>query len=153
MKVKYLIAFAAIGTLYAFTTKFSNKDAALHLNGTWKLISGTEISNGVKTVTDYTKDQQMIKIINDTHFAFLKHRLVTDKDSSNNFDAGGGSYTLKGDQYTEHLDYYSKKNIEGNSFTFTVSIKNDTLIQQGIEKLKTGGAEKIIFERYIRIVN
>ena len=151
MKVKYLIPLVAIGALYAFTLKISSAGPGLRLNGTWKLISGTEISQGVKTVTDYTKNQQMIKIINDTHFAFLKHRTVTNKDSSNNFDAGGGAYTLKGDQYTEHLDYYSKNNIEGNSFTFTVSIKGDTLIQQGIEKLKTGGAEKIIYEKYARV--
>jgi hypothetical protein len=151
MKAKYLLLLLTAGALCAFTTKISAPSAALHLNGTWKLISGTEITNGVKTVTDYTKDQQMIKIINDTHFAFLKHRLVTDKDSSNNFDAGGGTYTLKGNQYTEHLDYYSNKKIEGNTFTFTVSVKKDTLIQQGIEKLKTGGAEKIIYEKYLRM--
>lgn len=137
--------------MYAFTTNVNGPGTHLHLNRTWKLISGTEITNGVKTVTDYTKDQQMIKIINDTHFAFLKRRLLADKDSSNNFDAGGGTYMLKGNQYTEHLDYYSNKKIEGNTFTFTVSIKKDTLIQQGIEKLKTGGAEKIIYEKYVRV--
>jgi len=151
MKIKYLLPLVVIVALYAFTSKISSTDAGIHLNGTWKLLSGTEISNGVTKVTDYTKDQQMIKIINDTHFAFLKHRLVTSKDSSNNFDAGGGSYTLKGNEYTEHLDYYPNTTIEGNTFTFTVSIKGDTLIQQGLEKLKTGGPEKIIYEKYIRI--
>lgn len=151
MKIKYLLPLVVIVALYAFTAKVSTVDNGLHLNGTWKLISGTEISNGVTKVTDYTKDQQMIKIINDTHFAFLKHRLVTSKDSSNNFDAGGGAYTLKGNQYTEHLDYYPNKNIEGNTFTFTISIKGDTLIQQGLEKLKTGGPEKIIYEKYIKV--
>ncbi len=150
MKAKYIfIFFVSAAALYAFT----NKRAATkpNITGTWKLISGTEISTGVKTVTDYTKDQQMIKIINDTHFAFLKHRLATPKDSSNNFDAGGGAYTLNGSTYTEHLDYYSKKNIEGNSFTFTVSVNKDTLIQQGLEKLKDGSAEKIIYEKYLRV--
>lgn len=151
MKAKYLIFFLAIGAFYAFTCAINTTGTTVHLNGTWKLLSGTEISKGVKTVTDYTKDQQMIKIINDTHFAFLKHKLVTSKDSSNNFDAGGGSYTLVGNKYTEHLDYYSKTNIEGNAFTFTVTVKNDTLIQQGVEKLKDGSAEKIIYETYVRV--
>src|SRR5882757_5518303 len=151
MKAKYFIPFLAIGVLYAFAFRSSTPDPVLNLNGTWKLISGTEISNGVKTVTDYTKDQQMIKIINDTHFAFLKHKLGTAKDSSNDFDAGGGPYSLKGDQYTEHLDYYSNKSVEGNAFTFTVTIKGDTLIQQGVEKLKGGGAEKVIFEKYVKV--
>ena len=151
MKAKYFITFLAIGASCAFTANVLKPEAVLHLNGTWKLISGTEISNGVKTVTDYTKDQQMIKIINDTHFAFLKHKLGTSKDTSNGFDAGGGTYSLKGDQYTEHLDYYSIKNVEGNAFTFTVTIKGDTLIQQGIEKLKTGGAERTIYEMYVKV--
>ncbi|WP_158795865.1 hypothetical protein [Pedobacter sp. L105] len=151
MKAKYCMIFLALGLLYACTTKVSKPAGDLHLNGTWQLISGTEISGGIKTVTDYTKKQQMIKIINDTHFAFLKHNLVTNKDSTNHFDAGGGTFTLNGNQYTEHLDYYANKNIEGNTFTFTVSIKNDTLIQQGIEKLKSGGAEKTIYEKYIRL--
>lgn len=151
MKTKHLLTILLIGALSACTSKTAVPDTGLHLNGTWKLISGTETANGVKTVTDYTKNQQMIKIINDTHFAFLKHKLVTEKDSSNNFDAGGGTYTLKGDQYTEHLDYYSIKAVEGNAFTFTVSIHNDTLIQEGIEKLKGAATGKIILEKYVKI--
>src|ERR1035438_3330212 len=62
--------------------------------GTWQLLSGTTITKGVASVTDYTKGQKMIKIINDSYFAFLKHDLNSPKDSSNHFDGGGGSYTL-----------------------------------------------------------
>jgi hypothetical protein len=121
------------------------------INGTWRLLSGTTITKGVSSVTDYTKDQSMIKIINDTHFAFLKHRLNEPKDSSNQFDAGGGSYTLNGDQYTEHLDYYVDKNWEGKPFTFTVSITGDTLIQKGLEKVESENIDRVIIEKYLRI--
>ena len=48
----------------------------------------------------------------------------------------GGSYTLNGDQYTEHLDFYSDHNWEGKPFTFTVTIKDDTLTQRGLEKVE-----------------
>ena len=125
--------------------------SSLHLNGTWQLITGTTITKGVSAVTDYTKNQRMIKIINDTHFAFLKHALNTPKDSTNAFDAGGGAYTLKGDQYTEHLDFYSDKKWEGKSFNFTVSIKNDTLTQKGLEKVEGTGIDRIIIEKYVRL--
>ena len=101
-------------------------------------------------MTDYTKGQHMIKIINDSHFAFLSHSVNAPKDSSNNFDAGGGSYTLTGDQYVEHLDYYKDRNWEGKPFTFTVSIEGDTLIQQGIEKVEKEGIERKIIEKYVR---
>lgn len=128
----------------------SQSAASLRLNGTWRLISGTTITKGVSTVTDYTKDSRFIKIINDDHFAFLKHDINSPKDSSNHFDAGGGAYTLTGNQYTEHLDYYSDRNWEGKTFQFTVTISNDTLIQRGMEKVEGAGVDREIIERYVR---
>jgi lipopolysaccharide export system protein LptA len=127
------------------------KENAVNLNGTWQLVSGTTITKGVSAVTDYTKNQRMIKIINGTHFAFLKHNTL--KDSALNFDAGGGSYTLTGNKYTEHLDFYNDRNWEGKSFNFTVDIKNDTLIQKGIEKVEKEGIEREIIEKYVRVKN
>jgi len=126
--------------------------ASVPIVGTWRLVSGTTITKGVSSVTDYAKDVSMIKIINGTHFAFLKHDLNSPKDSTNHFDAGGGSYTLSGDQYTEHLDYYSDRNWEGKTFQFTVSISNDTLIQRGLEKVEKEGIDREIIERYVRTV-
>src|SRR6202000_2941895 len=104
-------------------------------------ISGTTITKGMSQVTDYTKGQSFIKIVGDSHFAFLKHDLNPPKDSSNHFDAGGGSYTLEGNKYTEHLDYYVDRNWEGKTFDFTVSISNDTLIQRGLEKVEKEGID------------
>lgn len=123
------------------------------LNGTWQLFQGITITKGDSVITDYTKKQRMIKIINDTHFAFLKHDVNTPKDSSLNFDAGGGTYSLNGNQYTEHLDFYNDKNWEGKSFNFTVTISNDTLIQKGIEKVEGAGIEREIIEKYVRVKN
>lgn len=122
--------------------------SSLPIQGTWRLISGTTTSKGEHTSTDYTKTQQMIKIINSSHFAFLKHDL---KPGKNNFDAGGGSYILKGDQYTEHLDYYNDRNWEGKTFTFTVKINGDTLVQKGIEKVEGAGVDREITEKYIKV--
>jgi hypothetical protein len=124
--------------------------ATIPITGTWRLVSGTTITRGVSSVTDYTKETSMIKIINGTHFAFLKHDLNSPKDSTNHFDAGGGSYTLSGDQYTEHLDYYGDRNWEGKTFQFTVSISNDTLVQRGMEKVEKEGIDREIIERYVR---
>lgn len=123
----------------------------LNLKGTWRLFSATAITKGVSSVIHNDKSQQMIKIINDTHFAFLRHDLHTAKDSSNHFDAGGGSYTLKGNQYTEHLDFYADKNWEGKTFNFTITIKNDTLTQKGIEKLEKANIDRVIVEKYVRL--
>ncbi|MBS1973439.1 MAG: hypothetical protein JST13_03735 [Bacteroidetes bacterium] len=124
---------------------------SIKLNGTWQLVQGITVTKGDSAVTDYTKKQRMIKIINDTHFAFLKHDIGMPKDSSLNFDAGGGSYQLAGSQYTEHLDFYNDRNWEGKTFVFTVAISNDTLIQKGIEKVEGAGIDREIIEKYVKV--
>ncbi|MDP9048401.1 MAG: hypothetical protein M3N14_09710 [Bacteroidota bacterium] len=148
MKSKLIIFFSAIAFLLSCKTK---TEQTVSINGTWQLITGTTITKGVSAVTDYTKNQRMIKIINDTHFSFLKHDLHAAKDSSNHFDAGGGRYTLTGGKYTEHLDYYSDKNWEGKPFTFTLSLKGDTLIQTGLEKVEKENIDRTIIEKYVRV--
>ncbi len=121
------------------------------MQGTWKLLSGTTVEKGNSTVTDYTKDKEFIKIINDTHFAFLSHDLNKGKDSAATFSSGGGSYSLADSQYTEHLQYCSDRQWEGNSFEFTITISGDTLTQKGIEKIANIGVDRINIERYIRV--
>jgi len=125
-------------------------DPKTNLIGTWRLLTHTTIKKGISTVDDYTKGKQFIKIINGDHFAFLSHDLDPKKDSSNHFDGGGGAYTLVGDQYTEHLDFYSDHNWEGKPFTFTVTISNDTLTQRGKEKVEKENINQEIIERYVR---
>ena len=77
----------------------------LSIQGTWRLISGTTITKSDTVTTDYTKGQQMIKIINKTHFAFMRHDLTNGKEANPVFEAGGGRYSLSANHYTEHLDY------------------------------------------------
>ena len=124
---------------------------ALPLVGTWQLISGTTIEKGDTVITYYTTNLSFIKIINATHFAFLKHDLTKGKDSLAAFGSGGGRYSLKDSIYTEHLEYCSDREWEGNDFTFTVTIKNDTLIQTGIEKVDNAGVNRINTEIYSRV--
>jgi len=127
--------------------------APLSLQGTWRLFSGTTITKGDTVVTDYTKGQQMIKIINKTHFAFMRHDLTNGKEANPVFEAGGGRYSLSGNHYTEHLDYCNLREWEGKSFDFTVSIRKDTLIQQGLEKVDEAGVNRIIIEKYLSVKN
>jgi len=120
------------------------------LKGTWKLLTGILIEKGDTVVTDYTTDKSFIKIINDSHFAFLSHTLRKD---TTDFSAGGGSYTLTGNNYTEHLEYCNAKEWEGHDFSFTVTITGDTLVQTGVEKIEAQGIDRIDTEKYIRYEN
>lgn len=152
MKFKILSLLLVIIILASCKTDSDKKEgSAVQIKGTWTLLSATTVSKGQKTFTDFTKDQRMIKIINDDHFAFLRHDLKLNKEGKNNFDGGGGRYTLKGDQYTESLDYYNDKNWEGKTFNFTVKIQNDTLIQTGVEKVEAAGVDRTITEKYLRV--
>jgi hypothetical protein len=121
------------------------------LEGTWQLVSGTIIKKGDTVVTDYTKGHRMVKIINQSHFAFLNHDLTKGKDSTAAFVAGGGRYELHGDQYTEHLEYCSDRAWEGNDFHFTVNIRNDTLTQSGMEKVEGAKMNRMNIEKYVRV--
>ncbi|HEY8513158.1 MAG TPA: hypothetical protein VIL31_14460 [Cyclobacteriaceae bacterium] len=123
----------------------------LPLQGTWKLLSGTLIEGGNTTVTDYTQGEQMIKIINDTHFSFLRHDVNKGQDSLANFVAAGGPYALEGNRYTEHVEYCSAREWEGSSFEFTIAIEGDTLIQQGLERVEAIGVDRYNIEKYVRI--
>jgi hypothetical protein len=127
------------------------KSTTIPIEGTWKLLTGTLIEKGDTVVTDYTKGKEFIKILNDTHFAFLSHDLDKGKNADASFSSGGGDYSLKDSLYTERLVYCSDRQWEGNDFQFTVTISNDTLIQQGIEKIDSIGVNRINIEKYVRI--
>ena len=123
---------------------------SLTMVGTWKLVSGTLVEKGDTTVTDYTQKLSFIKIINDSHFSFITHDLKGGKDSTASFSAGAGTYTLVGNTYTEHLEYCSDRNWEGNDFSFQVTMQGDTLVQTGVEKVAATGVDRLNTERYVR---
>lgn len=124
---------------------------SIPVEGTWKLLKGTLIDGKDTTVTDYTHGVSFIKIINGDHFAFLQHDLTKGKDSTATFVAGGGPYDLKDSLYTEHLEYCSDRQWEGNDFPFVVSVKNDTLSITGIEKVESAGVNRKNTEVYVRM--
>ena len=132
-------------------TKETVKSSSLPITGTWKLLTGTLIEKGDTTITDYTQNKSFHKIINDTHFAFFMHDLNKGKDSTAAYSSGGGSYTLTDSTYTEHLEYCTAREWEGNDFTFTMSIKDDTLTQRGIEIIESEGINRLNIEKYVRV--
>jgi hypothetical protein len=121
-----------------------------NLVGTWRLMSGLTIKGNDTVFTDYTQDQEMIKIINETHFAFLRHDLNNGKDSLALYTAGGGTYDLNGSTYTEHLSFLNFREWEGHDFSFEIAFKGDSLIQTGMERLEDLGIDQKIIETYIR---
>ena len=67
------------------------------------------------------------------------------------YTSSAGTYTLTDSMYTEHLQFCSDRNWEGNDFTFTVLIRNDSLTQSGIEKIEKIGVNQLNIERYVKM--
>jgi hypothetical protein len=120
------------------------------ITGTWKLASSKIISKGDTTITFPVANQEMIKMFTEREFAFFKHNTNhTSKDSAV-FDAGSGTYTLNGENYSEHLTYCNYREWENRDFHFNLRMHNDTLIQTGIEKIDSLNIDQEILEIYVK---
>jgi hypothetical protein len=150
--MKLTLTFIFIAMLFS-SCKPGRDENNNELVGTWKLITATIIEKGDTTITDYTAKISFIKIINNTHFAFLQHDLTRGKDSSAVYASGGGKYFLMDNLYKEQLEYCNDRTWEGNDFEFAINIKNDTLIQKGIEKIEKAGINRVNIEKYVRLKN
>ena len=154
MKVKLIIPAVLLLAACKEPAKESKvtEKVVLPIEGTWKLASALQITKG-DTVSTYPvagQKDEMIKILNADHFAFLRHDLDGNK-GKRIYDSGAGTYTLEGDNYTENLKYYTNRAWEGNSFKFKVTFKGDSLIQKGIEKIDSLKIDHEIVETYIKL--
>ncbi len=146
MKAKILLLLSFIPAFFS-----CNKTPTTSpLVGTWELVSATATEKD-STFSTFDSTHKMIKIINETHFAFLNHSVSKNDSSAARFSAGGGKYTLADSVYTESLDYFTDKAWENNKFSFVVKISGDTLIQKGVEKVEKLGIDHIIIEKYKRV--
>ncbi|MET4082922.1 hypothetical protein ABIB40_002886 [Pedobacter sp. UYP30] len=104
---------------------------------------------GYDTTSTYSNSQETIKIINKTHFAFFTHDLHQGKKADSIFVAGGGTYTLIGDNNTEHLVYCKFREWENKDFYFKIVLRGDTLTQIGMEKVEKLSINRKIIKKYV----
>jgi len=134
------------------------QDMAKSLEGTWELVA---VKN-VPANPDFSLAKtHQIKIITKTHFAFLSQDRLPAKPSAEalaaaakSFSAGGGTYKLEGDSYTEHIEFFAVPKFVGTSITFKVKWEGDEWIQTGTLPLKALGLndkDVQIEERYRRV--
>lgn len=146
MKYKLLL----FTTLLCFSScskeQNSKEQSETILDGTWKMVYAETKENDSIQVKDLS-NTSFIKILNKSHFAFFNQN----ETNSKAFYGGAGTYTLKGNNYNETLSYTSVDAIRHHSFPFTIEIKGDTLIQSGMEEVKSTGIKREIIEKYIRV--
>ena len=133
-------------------------DKAASLEGAWELVD----AKNVPADPDFSLAKtRQIKIITRTHFAFLSQDRLPAKPSAahlaaaaKSFSAGGGTYKLEGDSYTEHIEFFSVPKFVGTSITFKIKWEGDEWIQSGTLQLKSLGLsdhDVQITEKYRRI--
>ena len=93
--------------------------------GTWEMVSG-EI-NGQPEVG------KSVKMISAHHFIFVQYDAKTMKTQA----AGSGTYTLNGDSYVEHIEFFDivgqdAPKLVGTDAKFTVKVNGDSLTQEGM---------------------
>jgi hypothetical protein len=150
MKITFLPA-ALVFCLISCNEKTDTKiETEPSIAGTWSLVSSRVITKGDTVSTFPVKGQEMIKIFNDNTFAFFKHDLNGGKGEAAIFDSGAGTYELKDEDYSEHLAYCNYREWENRDFKFKLKVKNDSLIQTGIEKIDSLNINQEIVEIYVR---
>ena len=128
------------------------------LEGVWELVSARYTSPDTTVVTTPTEWKQ-IKIITKSHFVFVGQepdRAIfggkpTDAEllaAARTFFAGGGTYTLVGDTYTESMQFFFYPNYVGHSIPFKSQIEGDRWIQSGTYPAKSIGLEEHEVELY-----
>jgi Lipocalin-like domain len=130
------------------------------LEGAWELVDAKNVP--ADPSFSLTKTRQ-IKILTKTHWAFLGQDRLPAKTkpsaaeltaAGKSFSAGGGTYKLEGDSYTEHIEFFVVPKFVGTSITFKIKWQGDEWIQTGTLPLKALGLsdhDVQITEKYRRI--
>jgi len=106
-----------VAFLVCIIAGLSSAQKSNKIEGVWELVSAKQTIGDSTLFEISSKDRQMIKIITKTHFAFLSQAFNRPKFTqmgndaemllaAKTFGAGGGTYTLEGDTYTEHIQFF-----------------------------------------------
>jgi hypothetical protein len=130
--IAFPIAFAA--GFVAWSQANGSHPKKSRLDGVWELVSGQPLPQG-------TRD---IKMISGGRFIFVAY----DAERGKPLYTGGGTYSLNGSSYTEHMDFASDEiatNLIGKEQRFSVKVDGDTFTQSGT--LSNGKALSEIWKR------
>ena len=145
--MKYSLVLASLSVLLVSCT--CPEPERNELEGVWKLVEGTMVSPDTTTVTT-AEELYMMKVITKSHFFFIEQRPgradFTDGGSDDElleaaktFFAGGGTYTLDEDTYTEHIEMFFHPNFVATSIAFDYEVDGDRFVQSGIFPTKDVG--------------
>jgi len=96
--------------------------------GAWNLVEFRRTNNSslVYSFPNGNVNGEQIKIWTNGHFSFVGEFVLNGKKTDN---YGGGSYSLNGKNYDEHIESHVSKSSIGSTVKMLMEIKGDTLIQ------------------------
>ncbi|MBN2635261.1 MAG: hypothetical protein JXR61_03260 [Prolixibacteraceae bacterium] len=97
------------------------------LEGTWKLVEYKSIVDGeVAWTIPGNAEGEQLKSWSGEYFLFVG-KFISDGTTTPNY--GSGTYTLNGNQYTEHIAFHISEDYTGSDERLLMEFKGDTLIQ------------------------
>jgi len=120
-----VLALACVGD--GATAQEADKPARGKLEGTWELVSFKYGDDN--EFHDAPKDQKRIKIVNATHFIWIGYGA----DNKTATSLAGGSYTFRGDDYVEKIEFGSAdvEPLFGKDQKFKARIEGDQWFHSG----------------------
>ncbi|HEY6128572.1 MAG TPA: hypothetical protein VIW23_10355 [Candidatus Acidoferrum sp.] len=119
-EISLVLAITVAAVLLAWSQASGSDTKKSQLDGTWELVSGQQLPESARD----------IKIISGGHFIFVAYDTQTQKP----LYTGGGTYTLDGTSYIEHMDFASDEiaaGLVGKNQRFIVKADGDIFVQTG----------------------
>jgi len=111
----------------------SSEEEETSLIGTWELVKTLEIGHEDSTSRRNTEEKYYLKHITPTHFTWIEY----DRQDDELLGAGGGTYTLVGNTYTEDIQFYYPpgSNELGQAIPFKVEFEDGLWHHTGYAKI------------------
>jgi hypothetical protein len=131
-KVAFVLSLMVISAVLVAVGNRTEESApeAIKIIGSWKLVKARYGDGKMEEMKD---GETAVKIFSATRWAAAFYN-----NSKKTYDgAGGGTYKLEGDKYTETIEYFSWDNASaGQTVVFTMKIENGMLHQYGTLEYK-----------------
>jgi hypothetical protein len=125
---KVMVAGSLVVLTVAGTLGCSTAARTAPLQGCWELQSAQGTSNGQNYSLPGNISGSQFKCYSDGHFLFVGQYTMNGQTQAS---YGGGTYSLKGDTYTETLTYHVASSSVGKTLTFKLAINGNQITQTG----------------------